>query len=100
MCSHTSATAFSSIASTTGKLTLVAIDPDEFIAFGTNYLVEIKGTVGNMFDSNVFHVDFMRPCDVPLVIKEPDPFNDLLSVYVTGPGIEITLNPPLADQDT
>ena len=96
MCSHTSGTSFSSIDTATGLLTLVGIDPDEFMDFESNYLVEIKGTVGNLFASNVFFVEFKKPCDVLLVIKEPDPFDDLISVYVTGPNIDVTWNGLLA----
>lgn len=57
------------------------------------------GTVGDKFASNSFLVEFRETCAYPLVIQEPDPFEDEISVYITGPGTQVILTPPLATQN-
>ena len=99
MCNHSSAEAFSSIDPNTGVLTLAAVEASDFANYSSKYLVEIKGTVGNKDASNVFQVELRKPCTYPLVIIEPDPFEEEIPVYIMGPATEITLTPPMATQD-
>ena len=93
LCSYESNFASTSFDPTTGVLKLSASDPNEFRDFSSQYKLQIIGTVGNLSALNEFTINFSPPCESPLRINEPDPFDRVINVWLTGSKLQILLNP-------